>query len=359
MRLFTRVPILVLALIAVGCGGGSGGSGEAQGAGRVTMLIGDAPIDDLTKVWITVSEVELNMTGGKKDVVLNPPQRIELLSLQNLTEVLLSEEIVSGRINKVRLLLDNLEILRASSTSPDDLEVLDVPAGGWIELNPQGGIEVRAGETITIFIDVDLERSLHVVQGGNGSYEFRPQVFTEIYSEGDPSRIVRLKGTARGVNPTTDGWDLCDLRRESGDSSNANLMDCVHIVDTDASAYENPSALAENSTVTAFGYMDFGAAEDTMHAKVLVIGEEKPIVTEIGRVDALPDVDTITIDIDPAVTEIRASANLLPGAVTVERHGDTTETLEVEDDVEAVGFRAADQSLDTFLVIHEDAAPAM
>ena len=46
-------------------------------------------------------------------------------------------------------------------------------------------------------------------------------------------------------------------------------------------------------------------------------------------------------------------------AVTVERHGDTTATLEVDDDVEAVGFRAADQSLETFLVIHEDAAPAM
>ena len=107
MRLITLIPTFVLALIAGGCGGGSGGSGGSQEMGRVTMLIGDAPIQDLTEVWITVSEVELNMTGGKKDVVLNPPQRIDLLRLQNLTEVLLSEEIVSGRINKVRLLLDN------------------------------------------------------------------------------------------------------------------------------------------------------------------------------------------------------------------------------------------------------------
>jgi Domain of unknown function (DUF4382) len=357
MRLVTLIPMLVFALIAGGCGGG--GSGGSQETGRVTMLVGDAPIDDLAEVWITVSEVELNMAGGKKNVVLNTPQRIELLSLQNLTEVLLSEEIVTGRINKVRLLLDKLEILRVGGTSPDDLEVLDVPAGGWIELNPQGGIEVRAGETITMFIDVDLERSMHVTQGGNNSYEFRPQVFIEIYSEGDPSRIVRLKGTARGVNPTTDGWDLCDLRRESGDSSNENLMDCVHIVDAGASVFQNPSALEENSTVTAFGYMDFGAADDTMIAKVLVIGEEKPIVTEIGRVDALPDADTITIDIDPTDTEDLVTANLLSGAVIVERHGDTTATLDVEDDVEAFGFRAADESLDTFLVIHEDPAPVI
>ena len=246
-------------------------------------------------------------------------------------------------------------------TSTGNLEVLDVPAGGWIELNPQGGIEVRAGETITMLIDIDLERSLHVTQGGNGSYEFRPQVFTEIYSAGDPSRIVRLKGTARGVNPTTDGWDLCDLRRESGDSSNTNLMDCVHIVDTGASVYQNPSALAENSTVTAFGYMDFAAAEDTMNAKVLVIGEEKPIVTEIGRVAAPPNADTITIDTDPADAEHLVTANLLPGAVVVERHGNTTATLDVEDNVEAVGFARgrATHSLDTFLVIHEDPTPVI
>lgn len=136
-------------------------------------------------------------------------------------------------------------------------------------------------------------------------------------------------------------------------------MDCVHIVDTGASVHQNPSALAENSTVTAFGYMDFGAAEDTMNAKVLVIGEEKPIVTEIGRVAAPPGAGSITIDTNLEVPDVLVIANLLPGAVTVERHGDTKATLEAEDNVEAVGFRAADQSLDTFLVIHEDPTPVI
>src|SRR4030095_6011492 len=165
-------------------------------------------------------------------------------------EVLLTEEIVSGRVNKVRLLLDSMEIVRKGSV---EHESIDLPAGGWIELNPQGGIEVRAGESITVFIDIDLESSLHVVQNGNSGYEFRPQVFIEIYSEGDPSRVVRLNGTARGVNPSVDGFDLCDLRRESGDGGNENLMDCVHIVDADASVYENPAALEEGATAPGLG----------------------------------------------------------------------------------------------------------
>jgi len=357
MRLFQLLPVIALSLLVAGCGGGSGGAG-AQDTGTLTMLIGDKPIHDLAEVWITVGEVELNMSGGKKEVVLDTPQRIELLSLQNLTEVLLTEEIVSGRVNKVRLHLDKLEILPQGGTSPQDLVSLDIPAGGWIDLNPQGGIEVRAGETITVFIDVDLERSLHVTQGGNTKYEFRPQVFIEIYSEGDPSRIVRLKGTARGVNDTIDGWDLCDLRREAGDGSNENLMDCVHILDGDASVFENGSALEEGATVTAFGYMDFSAPEDTMNAKVLVAGEDHAIETEIGTVAALPDADTITIDRDPdPATDDLVDANLLAGAVVVERHGDMAATLEVDDLVEALGFRAMDDSLDTFLVIHEDPTP--
>jgi hypothetical protein len=42
-------------------------------------------------------------------------------------------------------------------------------------------------------------------------------VFIAIRSAGDPSRSVRLKGIARGVDPTTEGFDLRDLRGEAGD----------------------------------------------------------------------------------------------------------------------------------------------
>src|SRR5262245_30901202 len=315
MRLRTLLAFFVSTIAVVGCGGGSGGSSSETG--NVTMLVGDGPIDDLDQVWITVGAVELNMAGGKKEVMLDTPQTIELLSLRNLTEVLLSEEIVSGRVNKVRLLLDSMEIVRKGSVVR---EPIDLPAGGWIELNPQGGIEVRAGETITLFIDIDLERSMHVAQSGNGGYEFRPQVFIDLYSEGDQSRIVRLNGTARGVNPNSDGFDLCDLRRESGDGTNDNLLDCVHIIDADASVHANGAALEEGVAITAFGYMDFAAAEDTMNARVLVTGDEKPIESEVGRVDALP-ANQILIDVNQEPSEVLVTADLLPDAVLVERHG--------------------------------------
>jgi hypothetical protein len=349
MRISLSIVSLLFAALLAGCGGGSGGEPEG-GTGRVTLLVGDGPIDDLAEAWITVREVRLVMSGGKDEVVLDVPQKIELLSLRNLTEVLLMEEIVSGRVNKIRLLLDDLEVVREDGTR----DVLDVPAGGWIDLNPQGGIDVRAGETITVFIDVDLARSVHVVAGGNGRLQFRPQVFVELLSDGDPSRLVRLKGIARGVNPTTDTWDLCDLRRESGDGSPENLVDCVHVVDVGAAVFANGAdQLADGVTVTAFGYMDFAAAEDTMEAEVLVTGAAKPIVAIGGTVTALTaSPPSIGIDRDPTAATSLVTANLVSGARLIPRAGTTGEPA-VNDVVEAFGFgTGTPTTVDAFLAVY-------
>jgi hypothetical protein len=147
----TWVLPLLLGLLVVGCGGGGSGS-SAPATGFVTVLVGDKPIDDLSAVWLRVREVEFNMTGGKKHVFVGMDESINLLELTNLTEALmLSEEIVTGKVTKIRLLLDDLAIERNGSPVNADREV--VPAGGWIELNPQGPFEVRAGETIYVMID--------------------------------------------------------------------------------------------------------------------------------------------------------------------------------------------------------------
>jgi len=351
MRAVHILVLTFLSLVTAGCGSGAGApAGEAN----LTVTIGDGPIEDLEEVWITVRELSLTMAGGKSHVVLDAPQHIELLGLRNLTEVLLMEKIVSGKVNKIRLLLDDLSIKRTGATEP---ETLPVPAGGWIDLNPQGGIDVRAGETIHMTIDVDLERSIQAVEGGGGALHFRPQVFVELHSEGDPSRLVRLKGIARGVNGTVPGWDLCDLRRVAGDGTSENLLDCVHIVDDDATVIENDGGLEDGVTVTAFGFMDFGAEEDTMLAEILVSGDVEPIQSVHGQAAAIADTDTLlSIDVDPAsIDDPFVLTPQLPGAKQFSRD-DPPQALALGDDVEAFGFGPASGPLDTFLVIYQ--APA-
>jgi hypothetical protein len=353
MRVSKYVFALLFGLLAFGCGGGGSGGGTAA-TGSITVLIGDGPIENLDEAWLTVRELRLNMAGGNNHVVLDTPQTIELLQLHNLTEVLLMEQIVTGKVNKIRLLLDDLEIVRMDGS----MDMLPVPAGGWVELNPQGGFDVRAGETIYVMIDVDMKRSVQVVEGGNGDLNFRPQVFAEIYAHGDESRLVRLKGTARGVNDTVGSWDLCDLRREAGDGgSNNNLYDCVRINDGNAVVVENGDVLEENVTVTAFGFMAFDEAEDTMNAKVLVTGTDEPIVSESGRALAIPPNPMVIEQFtdDEAPMEFNFAVNLLPDWKSFPGVTDPATTGEVmlDDDIEALGFSTGATSMDAFLFVYK------
>jgi len=365
MRISTWVLPLLLGLLVVGCGGGGGGS-SAPATGFVTVLVGDKPIDDLRAVWLTVREIEFNMTGGKKHVFVGMDEPINLMELTNLTEALMiNEEIVTGKGTKIRLLLDDLAIERKESPEDAEPEMVPVPAGGWIELNPQGPFEVRAGQTIYVMIDFLLDDSLvHVVETDTDEYRFRPQVFAEIKAEGDESRLVRLKGTARGVNPNDDTFELCDLRREAGNGSSNNLYDCVIIdINTDTETgddtlvIENGSMLEENAIVTAFGFMDFGAPEDTMNAEVLVAGMDEPIITESGIATSVPPQD---LEIDQSATGGPAQFNvkLMDGWKSfLTDDPETTGVPMVLDDIEAFGFAVepatVPPSMDAFLFVYK------
>lgn len=344
-----------------------GGGSSAPATGFVTVLVGDKPIDDLRAVWLRVREVEFNMTGGKKHVFVGMDESINLLELTNLTEALMiNEEIVTGKGTKIRLLLDDLAIERKESPEDADPEVVPVPAGGWIELNPQGPFEVRAGETIYVMIDFLLDDSLvHVVETGTDEYRFRPQVFAEIKAEGDESRLVRLKGTARGVNPIDDTFELCDLRREAGNGSSNNLYDCVIIkmdntVDgEDTLVIENGSMLEENAIVTAFGVMDFDPdpSKDTMNAVVLVAGMDEPIIAESGEATSVPP-PNLQIDQsaagDPAQFDINPT---VAGWRSFTENPETTGEVMVMDDIEAFGFAVdpatVPPSMDAFLFVYK------
>ncbi len=368
MRISTWVLPLLLGLLVVGCGGGGGGS-SAPATGFVTVLVGDKPIDDLRAVWLTVREIEFNMTGGKKHVFVGMDEPINLMELTNLTEALMiNEEIVTGKGTKIRLLLDDLAIERKESPEDAEPEMVPVPAGGWIELNPQGPFEVRAGQTIYVMIDFLLDDSLvHVVETDTDEYRFRPQVFAEIKAEGDESRLVRLKGTARGVNPNDDTFELCDLRREAGNGSSNNLYDCVIIkmdntVDgEDTLLIENGSLLVENAIVTAFGFMDFDPdpSKDTMNAEVLVAGMVEPIIAESGIATLVPP--NLQIDQSaaggPAQFDINPTAAGWKNFPGVTENPETTGEVMVMDDIEAFGFAiepaTTPPSMEAFLFIYK------
>jgi hypothetical protein len=181
---FMLMPFIVTAafciLMMIGCGGGSskdsGTNTPNTGSGKVALYLADAPSDDFDHIWIEVSEIALIPCGdGDPEVIFqsDDPDRIDLLALRDGDEMLLTvqESVPAGEYCKIRLNVDNIE-----GENGEDLVDIKL-SSGKIDLNPKGSFDVQADETLSIQLDIDAEKSIHLA-GPN--YNFRPVVFINI-----------------------------------------------------------------------------------------------------------------------------------------------------------------------------------
>lgn len=178
----------ITAVMVMSCGGGGGGDDDLptagnSGDGTLTLGFGDAPVDDLVEVNLTVTAIEFGGDDGSTseeavDVVeLDVPREINLLDYQNgdFFDLLVGENVVAGDYEWIRLRLDY-------ESSPPSVLVrgesiarpLDIPSG------EQTGLKLNGGGVLTIEnngehhygIDLDLHRS--IIQTGNGGYKLKP-----------------------------------------------------------------------------------------------------------------------------------------------------------------------------------------
>src|SRR6185369_4518770 len=89
-----------------------------------------------------------------------------------------------------------------------------------IDVNPQGTFEVRGGEDIIINIDLNLNRSIHIVTAGNGNKVlFRPVIFAAISSQPAFDKLFRVEGTIDSTNTGSATMNVCDIRHLSDDGA--------------------------------------------------------------------------------------------------------------------------------------------
>jgi hypothetical protein len=70
-----------------------------------------------------------------------------------------------------------------------------------------------------IHVDLDLNRSIHIVRAGNGSkVNFRPVIFATITAQ-PVDRLFRVEGTIDSIDGTADTLTVCDIRHVSDDGS--------------------------------------------------------------------------------------------------------------------------------------------
>jgi hypothetical protein len=275
---FLRPTMLGLAATAVlalsACGGGSDSDGNDASSnpptqnlttGTVAVLMTDAPTDAFCRIYATVERIDLLGTSGSPTNVFVGPETVDLLAMRNYTDFFSIDTAVPiGSYEKVRLTLSDLALVECDDAGNPESEAgwdhPRLPGNGKMDLNPRGMFEVVGGETLVIELDVDMNKSLHVHQTGNGRWQFRPVIFVAISP--DDSKLVRVFGEVRNLGATT--FELCPVAPASSiDPDPADpAPECIDVA-TDASTgifdeTGSPvglSAVANGDLLTAIGFL--------------------------------------------------------------------------------------------------------
>ena len=180
----------VVSLLAA-CGGGSDyGSTPAPpassaGTGTLRIALTDAPACGFDHVYVTFERVRVHQTSSASDndagwseVVLNPPQRIDLLGLTNGVLAELGQTLlVAGQYQQVRLALSpngggtpaNSVVPTGGTETP-----LDTPSATQNGLKLVHGFTVPPNTLTDLLLDFDACRS--VVRKGNGGFNLKPVI---------------------------------------------------------------------------------------------------------------------------------------------------------------------------------------
>lgn len=305
---FNRIFLVSLvALLTSACGGGSGGenpAAPAQQTGRVTIALSDAPASaEFSEIRMVIREIRFLGPGGQDSLVLAEPREIDFLQLRNFSEVLIRRDVATGTINKIRLILDSLTLVRPDGST----ESVRLTGIDKIDLNPRGPITVRAGDDILIDIEVDLEKAIHIVGNGNNRYRFRPVIFVRVSSEPAFDKLFRVEGTVDEIFAAATAFSLCDLRRVSDDAQRPNPREICIRVDPDAQtryfdgvaevAAGGFSSLVMNDRVVVYGKFDPLAMGDTLVPSVVARGADFERVLGVVATGFDPISESFDIDV--------------------------------------------------------------
>ena len=226
IRRFTLTVIGIgLAGLMASCGGGGGGSGSdsgsssdsIQGKGTVGILLTDKPADPSLFSSINASIESILLLGSEDgdriELYSGPTRTFDLLRLRNESiPFSFKDGVPAGRYCKIRLILSDLELVLADDTPDDstDNETYHphLPGNGKLDLLARDCFHVVAGEIVTLQLDIDAGKSIHIV-GNNNGYKVRPVVFIDVLKQGFDGKLVRLHGSIAKIDEDQEKFLLC------------------------------------------------------------------------------------------------------------------------------------------------------
>jgi hypothetical protein len=315
--------MLVSAFLFAACGGGGGSAPVANqpaptvSTGTVGILLTDAPVDELSAINMDVTEAILIGDSGQQ-TVFSGNLSINLLDLANFEQPIAFGEVEAGSFSKIRLRIENLELVdknTGESTFPS------LPANGKIDLLDQGGFAVFPGRTLLVEIDIDANKSIHIVGTGNGRYRFRPVVKVNFMDGGLPAKLVRLEGIVAEILDVAGRFVLCHA--DNMDSCViVNVVEGAGVFGADGQPIGIDTLMVDDP-VSALGSFPHENDDD---------GDSDIGTDADGDSDSNGDRVDVDVELDAIVVEIGGNAQRIKGVVLSEPDDDRKFELGVGED---------------------------
>lgn len=187
MTMLTGFRTLTVACLLAALAACGGGGGEASGSGTLRLALTDAPSCGYDEVNVTIERVRVHQSataaesdGGWVDLVQDPAQRVDLLTLTNgLLMELGQTRLTAGTYRQLRLVLAENTVLNplANSVLPTggDEVALKTPSAQQSGLKLRVNVAVATDQLADVVLDFDACKSV-VKAGGSGQYLLKPVI---------------------------------------------------------------------------------------------------------------------------------------------------------------------------------------
>jgi hypothetical protein len=283
VRFLTILLVAMMTLLA-GCGSSGGGEGSTSSTaetGSVAVFIKDGPSEEFAQIWVTITQVELLPVSGSPVVIYDNPSgcRIDILDYREEDFLLkIHRSVPAGQYSKIRLRVTNIELVpTAASAIGSDIEV-KLPSGK-IDLNPREPFTVESGGTLSVRLDIDANKAIHVHPSKTGWYIFRPVVFVDIET-GYPAAICPklVHGTITELvksGGVTTGFYMALENSRGTLEVKLNSGTDIFLADGD---FGDASDLAAGQEVRVRGRMD---ASGALVASLVIIGDVVDVLGDV------------------------------------------------------------------------------
>jgi len=304
---FRRMPILVLlgfSVLLTACGGGGSPDSESlpPATGTIALLLTDMPTDDLDEINLDV--VEATLIGGEGQQTLfsaaGEPIHIDLLKLENFSRPIVFGDVPTGVYTKLRLRISNLTLVEYVEGGENKIYTPPLPANGKIDLLDSEGFEIQPGRTLMVELDMDANKSIHVVQTGNSKYRVRPVVFVDFSNTDVSDKLTRIEGRIDEILDSEAGsFVVCALDNPDA-CIDVSLTTDGCVFDADGIPTE-ATALAEGNEVVVIGRYSRSGNDVVLDA---IVVEQGPAEQVTGTVNSLPDENGMFLMIDRKGTSL-------------------------------------------------------